>query len=127
MESGQLGKIYEDGDFVFRQGDPGECMYMIQEGVVVIVGRGGDREVVLARLGAGDFFGEMALVDREPRSAEARAEGRVRLLTVDRKMFLRKVHEDPSLAFRILEKMSGRIRELNRRVSALAGAAESDF
>lgn len=70
-------------------------------------------------LGEGDVFGEMALFERQPRSAAVRALGDVRALTVDKKTFLRQVHEDPSLAFRILQKMSRRIRELDAELVRL--------
>ncbi len=70
-------------------------------------------------LGEGDFFGEMALFEREARSATVRALGEVRVLTVDKRTLLRRINEDPSLAFRIVQKMSGRIRELNTEVVRL--------
>ena len=70
-------------------------------------------EIRLAILGRGDVFGEIALFEREARSATVRALGDMRALTIDKKTFLRKVHEDPSLAFRILKNMSCRIRELD--------------
>jgi len=66
--------------------------------------------------GEGDIFEEMALFEWENRSATVRALGPVRALTVDKMLFLRKVHEDPSVAFRILQKMSYRIRELDAEV-----------
>jgi CRP-like cAMP-binding protein len=61
----------------------------------------------------------MALFERMPRSATVRALGEVRVLTIDKKTFLRQVHEDPSLAFRILQKMSYRIRELDTELFRL--------
>ncbi|HJX73109.1 MAG TPA: cyclic nucleotide-binding domain-containing protein, partial [Candidatus Deferrimicrobiaceae bacterium] len=71
------------------------------------------KEVRLAELGEGDFFGEMALFEKDVRSATVRPLGEVRVLTVDKKMFLRKIHDDPSLAFMIMKRMSRRIRELD--------------
>ena len=69
--------------------------------------------------GAGQFFGEMALFDRDVRSATVRAYGRARVLTVDKRNFMRRVHEDPSLAFRLVETMSNRIRFLVDRIAFL--------
>lgn len=60
----------------------------------------------------------MALFDREVRSATVRAVGEVRVLSVDKRTFLRRVHEDPSLAFRILQKMSQRVRELSAELAS---------
>jgi len=119
METGALGKVYRDGEIIVRQGDAGDCMYVIQAGQVEVLQEKNDKEVRLAVLGEGDFFGEMALFEHEVRSATVRALGEVRVLTIDKRTFLRRIHEDPSLAFRIVQKMSGRIRELNTEVVRL--------
>lgn len=119
MVTGGLGKVYGDGEAIVRQGEIGDCMYVIQTGQAeVIQGKEGN-EVRLAVLEEGDVFGEMALFERMPRSATVRALGDVRVLTIDKKTFLRRVHEDPSLAFRILQKMSYRIRELDTELVRL--------
>jgi CRP-like cAMP-binding protein len=117
-----LGKVYEDGEVIARQGEVGDCMYVIQEGQVEVVAEGPEREVRLAVLGEADFFGEMAIFEREVRSATVRALGRVRVLTVDQKTFLRRIHEDPSLAYRLVQTMSRRVRELDERVARGASA-----
>jgi CRP-like cAMP-binding protein len=66
----------------------------------------------------------MALFEKDVRSATVRPLGEVRLLTVDKKMFLRKIHEDPSLAFRIMQKMSHRIRDLNNELMRLTSGGQ---
>ncbi|HEY5997068.1 MAG TPA: cyclic nucleotide-binding domain-containing protein [Candidatus Deferrimicrobiaceae bacterium] len=116
---GELGKVYAAGEAVIRQGDPGDCMYVIQSGQVEVVREADRHEFRLAVLSPGDFFGEMALFERDRRSATVRALGEVRVLTIDQGMFLRKIRDDPSLAFRIMEKMSNRIRELDAEVARL--------
>jgi flavin-dependent dehydrogenase len=108
-----LGKTYRDGEVIVREGEMGDCMYVIQEGQVEVLLEKGGKQARLAVMGEGDFFGEMALIEREVRSATVRALGAVRLLSVDKATFLRRIHEDPSLAYRILQKMSHRIRELH--------------
>jgi CRP-like cAMP-binding protein len=120
METGALGKTYRDSEVIVRQGEAGDCMFVIQAGEVEVF-RVNDkqREVRLAVLHEKDFFGEMALFDREVRSATVRALGEARVLTVDRKSFLRRVHEDPSLAFRVVEQMSHRIRDLDAELTQL--------
>ena len=124
MEVGELGRVYRAGEVIVRQGDRGECMYVIQSGKVEVCRENGGKEVRLAELGEGDLFGEMALFDQDVRSATVRPCGEVRVLTVDKKMFLRKIHEDPSLAFRVIQKkMSRRIRELDEQLARLAPAA----
>ncbi len=121
MYIGELGKIYKEGENIVRQGEAGDCMYVIQAGKVEGVLERPDSNVRLAVLESGDIFGEMSLFSRAVRSATVRALTETRILTVDKKGFLRRVHEDPSLSFRILQKMSERIRKLNDDVAALKG------
>ena len=123
MTKGALGKVYEGGEIIVRQGEKGDCMYVIQEGQVEVVQIKGEDIVRLAALDQGDFFGEMAIFEKETRSATVRALGEVRLLTVDRKTFLRRIQEDPSLAFRVVQTMSGRINQLNQELVSLKGQA----
>ena len=121
MGTGELGKTFEDGETIIRQGDDGDCMYVVQAGEAEVVVQGSGGEVRLSTLKEGDVFGEMALFTRSKRSATIRALGRVRVLTVEKHGFLKRVHEDPSLAYRILEKMSQRIEALNAEVLRLRG------
>ena len=121
-KSGALGKVYLDGEVIIRQGEVGDCVYVIQEGQVEVVAEQDGKELRLNVLEAGQFFGEMAIVQREARVATVRALGAARVLTVDKKSFLSRVHKDPSLAFRIMETMSQRIRELDAEVARLRGS-----
>jgi CRP/FNR family cyclic AMP-dependent transcriptional regulator len=119
MSSGELGKVYADGELIVHEGEVGDCMYVIQEGQAeAFVGEGAN-EIRLNILDPGDFFGEMALFDRDDRSASVRALGAARVLTVDKKNFMRRVHEDPALSFRLVETMSLRIRNLLDKLSEL--------
>lgn len=122
MDDNNLGKEYSEGDAICRQGEIGDRMYVIQAGRATVLEEVDGKEIVLGHLGPGDIFGEMALVDRKPRSATVRAMGRARILTLDKRTFLRGVHEDPSLAFRILQKMSERVRRLTEEVAHLREA-----
>ncbi|MBI2211344.1 MAG: cyclic nucleotide-binding domain-containing protein [Deltaproteobacteria bacterium] len=124
METGDLGRVYQAGETIVRQGEPGQCMYVIQSGQVVVVQEKAQSEVPLAVLNKGDFFGEMALFEREARSATVRALEDSRVLTVDRKTFLRRIQEDPSIAFRLVEAMSRRIRELDQEISRIKSTFE---
>lgn len=99
-------------------------MFVIQEGQVEVVVAGEEgQEVRLGVRKEGEFLGEMAIFDRDVRSATVRALGEARVLTVDKKNFMRRVHEDPSLAFRLVETMSHRIRELSEEVARLKSTA----
>lgn len=119
MDEGKLGKTYRDGEAIIREGELGDRMFIIQSGRVRVSRNINGNEVALAELKAGDFFGEMAIIDREVRSATVSAIGEVRLLSIDKKNFLRRVHEDPSLAYRVIHKMSQKIRELDVELTRL--------
>jgi CRP-like cAMP-binding protein len=119
MNEESLGKVYQDRELVIRQGEVGNCMYVIQSGQVEIFREEGGQEVRLRVAGANEFFGEMAIVDKDVRSASVRALGRATIMTIDKRTFLRRVHEDPSLAYRIMETMSHRIRQLAEELARL--------
>jgi len=119
MNSGALGKIYQAGEAIVHQGDQGDCMFVIQEGQVAILKEIDNSEVQLAVRGPGEFFGEMALFERETRMATVRALEVARILTIDKKSFLRRIHEDPSLAYNLVKVMSARIRQLSEEVVRL--------
>ena len=120
---GALGKTYEDGECIVKQAEVGDCLYIVQQGKVEVVVEDGGGETRLAELGAGEVFGEMAVFTKGPRSATVRACGKARVMSVDKRGFLKRIHEDPSLAFGILRKMSERIRALDNEVSRLTRAA----
>ena len=113
MTGDTLGRVYQDGEEVVRQGDAGDCMFTIQEGrLEVLVGSPGRSEVRIGIMEKGAIFGEMAIFEHEVRSATVRALGPARVLTIDKKTFLRRVQEDPSIAFNLVRTMSQRIRKL---------------
>lgn len=112
-----LGKEYNDGEVIVRQGEMGDCMFVIQKGEVEAIAEANGKELRLRKMGANEFFGEMALFEEETRTATIRALGPARVLTIDKKNFLGGIHEDPSLAFRIIKTMSHRIRDLTDRLA----------
>src|SRR3972149_5039827 len=119
MDSGELGRVYRDGEMIVRQGEVGNCMYVIQSGKAEVLRELEGNNVRLAVLGENDFFGEMAIFEHEVRSATVRALGEARILTVDKRTFLRRVQEDPTLAFNILRVLCERIRHQNVELSEL--------
>ena len=119
MDQGALGKEFQDGEIIVRQGDVGDSMFVIQEGKVEVLREDDGQETRLRVAEEGEFMGEMSIFERQKRSATLRALGKVRILTIDKKNFLRRIHEDPSLAFRIAQNMSSRIRELSDEIARL--------
>lgn len=124
IRKGVLGKEYADQEIICRQGEPGDCMYVIQSGDVLVIREEDGIEVVVGELGTGDVVGEMAIFDKQPRSATVRSKGRSRIMTLDKRAFLRRVHEDPSLAYKIMQKMSGTIRRLDEELEQLKRSQE---
>jgi CRP-like cAMP-binding protein len=125
MSAGDLGEAFADGEMIISEGEVGNCMFVVQEGQVEVFVRHGDDEIHLNVLKLGAFFGEMAVFDRDVRSASVRALGPARVLTVDKKNLMRRVHEDPSIAFRLVETMSHRIRRQTAMIVELERILES--
>jgi CRP-like cAMP-binding protein len=94
-------------------------MFVIQDGCVEVLIESAGQQVQLDVLGQNEFFGEMALFENEVRMATVRALGIARVMTIDKKNLLRRIHEDPSLAYRLIQVMSGRVRHLGKEVSQL--------
>ena len=113
----RLGREYTDGEVIVRQGETGNCMFVIQKGEVEAIAETDGRELRLRTMGPNEFFGEMALFEEETRTCTIRALGPARILTIDKKNFLGGIHEDPSLAFRIIKTMSHRVRDLTDRLA----------
>lgn len=110
------GRDFPAGAVVFEEGDPGSRMYVIRAGEVRILKRVGAREIELARLGAGEAFGEMALLEGEPRSATAVVASPARILEIDQAAFEDLVRGNGEIALRLLRRLSGRLREANRQI-----------
>ncbi|WP_158277303.1 ATP-binding protein [Opitutus sp. ER46] len=104
------------GQVIFTAGDPGDGVYVVDSGQVQIVAPfAGSEPRVLATISAGDFFGEMAILDDAPRSATARAETATRATFVSRAELLNLLDRQPRLALNLIREFSGRIRALNHK------------
>jgi CRP-like cAMP-binding protein len=112
-----LGKQYKDGEVIFRQGDQGDQIYIVQDGLVEVIREHDSVGYQIAIVGKGEFFGEMAVFQRARRAATVRALGSARVITIDRADFLRRIREDPSLVFHLADVMSARIRQLDQQVA----------
>ncbi|MHC4217471.1 MAG: Crp/Fnr family transcriptional regulator [Planctomycetota bacterium] len=123
MDEGALGATFQDGEIIVRQGDVGDRMFVIQKGRAQVLVEKDGVETPLRVAEEGELIGEMAIFEKVARSATVRALGETRVLTVDKKNFLRRIHEDPSLAFRVVQTMSRRIRELSDEVARSKGGS----
>jgi hypothetical protein len=100
----------QPGEFIFREGDPGSIMFIIEDGNVELLKGSGGQEHQLAVLEQGDFFGEMAILEDQPRSASARAVTECQLLKIDKSTFNEMLRQNPEIAVRMLRKLSRRLR-----------------
>ncbi|MCX7632627.1 MAG: cyclic nucleotide-binding domain-containing protein [Turneriella sp.] len=114
-----LSRNFEDGQMIFIEHEPGNELYIIQSGRVKITKIVNDNEVLLAVLGAGDIFGEMALLENKPRSASATAFGSVSTLAINKQNFETMVQAQPQLATRLITLLSERIWLAYRQLANL--------
>jgi CRP/FNR family cyclic AMP-dependent transcriptional regulator len=108
--------VYDDGEFIFDEGDTSRDLFIIQEGEVEIIKKSDRGELKLAVFKRGDFFGDMALLQGGQRFAGARAQGRTKLLILQPGGFLLKIRRDPTFAFEMLQALSMRIKVSNERL-----------
>lgn len=109
---------FNSGQVIFHMGDPAGLLYIITNGKVKIAYASSDgQEAVLAILGAGDFFGELALLDDSPRSASAESLELTQTLTLHRDEFLGFIDSNPAFARQVLNVLARRIRHLNNQIS----------
>ncbi|MBV8519760.1 MAG: cyclic nucleotide-binding domain-containing protein [Acidobacteria bacterium] len=113
--------LFSAGERIFAQGDLGTEMFIIQEGEVQIVKHIGGESHILSRLEKGDFFGEMALLEAMPRTADAVAVTEVRAVAINGSRFDEMLRKNPEVAVRIIRKYSKRLREANELLEKLAG------
>jgi uncharacterized membrane protein len=119
------------GSVLFKQGDGGDAMYLIEDGRVRIFIRDEEgEEVTLAELGGGDFFGEMAILDGKPRSAYATVVADSRLAVLSREHFLGFVRQNPDVALTMLSAITDRLRQtdemLRQRVTRNLNEVEEE-
>ena len=102
---------YARGEVIFRRGEPGRAIYVVEEGwVKIALGSPAGKEQTVALLGPGDFFGELAVLDGEPRSADAVALEPVVLLVLLREDLRRDLEARPRIAVQLLAALSRRLR-----------------
>ena len=116
----QVSRVFQNSEIIFEEGSYGEEMYIIHSGVVELVKKTPEGEVIVATLQPGEFFGEMALVDNSPRSVKSVAgANRTRLLALDRNKFMFLVSHQPAFALTVMHVLCQRIRAMNARLSQL--------
>lgn len=117
LQSRMHSRNFTRGETICLKGEPGDTLYVILDGEVKIVLAGSDgQESILVVLGEGDVFGEMALFDAKPRSADAVAVSDSTTLVLHRDVFEQFVREHPEVAFPIFRTLTSRIRRTTHRL-----------
>lgn len=113
-------KSYPKGSVILFEDDPGDSLFVVRAGrvKVVLVSEDG-REVILGILGVGEHFGELSLIDDQPRSAHVVAMEESTLLVLRREDFRRRVEQNPAVAWALLLELSRRLRRADEKIGSL--------
>ena len=114
-------RTYPKNAVVLTEGEMGDSLYMIQSGKVkVVIGDEEGRELILKILGPGDFFGEMSMIDKQPRSASVTTIEPATFLVLSNAAFERCVEQAPRIANMVMQILAQRVREADRKIGTLA-------
>ncbi|MBW7932946.1 MAG: Crp/Fnr family transcriptional regulator [Gemmatimonadaceae bacterium] len=113
-------KNYPKGSVILFEDDPGDALFVVRSGRVKVVLLSEDgREVILSLLGVGEYFGELSLIDDQPRSAHVIAMEESSLLVLRRDDFRRRVESSPGVAWALLQELSHRLRRADEKIGTL--------
>jgi len=115
----KLGRVFPAGTVLFKEGEIGREMYVIQSGKVKITKKVRGEEQILATLPAGEFFGEMAILNNKPRSATASTLEESKMLVIDPKTFELMLKNNIEIAVRMIKKLAQRLQEADDQIESL--------
>jgi CRP-like cAMP-binding protein len=115
----KLGREFSAGTVLFREGDEGTEMYVIQSGKVKITRRVGAQEALLAILPEGEFLGEMSIINNQPRSATATVLEAAKLLVLDGRTFEAMIRGNAEIAVRMIKKLADRLHQADEQIELL--------
>jgi CRP/FNR family cyclic AMP-dependent transcriptional regulator len=115
----KYGRVFTPGEKIFAEGEIGAEMFIIQTGKVRIFKKSKDAEKTLVVLEDGDFFGEMAVIDKGPRSASASAVDEVKCIALNEELFEQQMQNNARIVKKILKNMSARLRDANKQIENL--------
>jgi len=116
----KYGRVFEPGEVIFEENDDGDHMFIIQDGQVMISRTINGQDTPVALLEKGEFFGEMAIVNRIRRTARARAHARTQLLAFDRVGLEQLVEKNPKIALSIIDRLCRRLGSANAQIRQMA-------
>jgi hypothetical protein len=120
-----MQKRFDPDAVLFRQGDPSDHVILILSGSADVLRETGDEAIVLGTVQAGEFVGEMGVLEGRPRSATVRAAEPVEAETIERQAFLERVSAEPELARKLLLRMSARLRDVEDMLTQLYAGQET--
>jgi CRP-like cAMP-binding protein len=109
----KIGQTFLEGDVVFKQGAAGDTMFIVHTGALAVIREAEGASTVVARLNPGDFVGEMALVDQEPRSATVKAMEETVLVPITRSFLLKHSARDTKFVLSLMESLSDRLEKVD--------------
>lgn len=115
----RFGREFPRGTVLFKEGEPGKEMYVVQAGKVNITKRVRETEKILATLGPGEFFGEMSILNNKPRSAGATIAEDSKLLVIDPRTFEAMLRGNAEIAVRLIKKLGERLQEADDQIENL--------
>ena len=115
----RLGKVFPPGTTLFRDGERGKEMFVIQSGKVEISKEIRGEKQVLAVLDEGEFFGEMAILNNKPRSATGITVGECKMLVIDPKTFEAMIKGNTEIAVRMIKKLAQRLEDADHQIESL--------
>lgn len=116
----QYGKTYKKGTLIFSEGDIGEQVYLIQSGKIRVFKLLGNQDKTLAILGPGDFLGEMAIIEKKPRSASAEALIDSNLLVLDPSTFEELIRSNGEIALKVIKRLVSRLRNTDTLLECIS-------
>lgn len=115
---------FQNGEILFKAGEPGDCAYVIMEGEVEILSTV-DNDTRVSLLQINQIFGELALLNDEPRSATLRAKGELKVMKISESLFMELIRESPALALNVLRQLGQKLTESHRQVEELRGKLDA--
>ncbi|MBW0435620.1 cAMP-binding protein [Leptospira yasudae] len=123
----RLGVTFKESDIIFEENQEAEVMYLIVKGKVGIHKKVKEAYKLLVELKEGDMFGEMALIDKTPRSARAVAKTDVSLIAINEGAFFNLIQTNPGFSMKIVKILSSRLRETNKTIASLLKADKKNL
>lgn len=116
---------FDDGEVLFNAGDPADYAYVIMEGQAEVIAETNTGGVVEATIGRNELFGEMAILNRAPRSATVRAKGMLRALRISGDVFIKLLSDNPDVSLAVMRMLSDRLARSHRQFEELQQKLQS--